>query len=280
VSYVHRRSAARYLLTLALLELALLAKAMPVTLPCALLLLDCWPLKRCDARSLWPWSSKLIVEKLPMFALVSISCAVMYRVQIVSQGVAAMSWAVRLQNVIVSYSKYLWMMFVPHALGIYYPHPGTLADPPRLGLGDERPGRKRGGEKLLDHERDPVRARRELHDLSGTAGEPRHDATMATTSCRSSGASWTTGETRLARRDRASSNPAVGGRSWGTGQDLPPAGGHAAGPVEQVETRLCAVVGVDDGTGWARRWIGAKVISSRSGSCPGLLRPALAPAAR
>ena len=109
---------------------------------------------------------------------------------------------------------------------------GTLADPPRFGLGNQRPGRKRGGEKLLDHERDPVRARRELHDLSGTAGEPRHDATMATTSCRSSGASWTTGETRLARRDRASSNPARGRPELGTGQDLPPAGGQAAGPVE------------------------------------------------
>jgi len=52
---------------------------------------------------------------------------------------------------------------------------GTLADPPRFGLGDQRPGRKRGGEKLLDHERDPVRARRELHDLVGHGGraEPR-----------------------------------------------------------------------------------------------------------
>jgi hypothetical protein len=44
---------------------------------------------------------------------------------------------------------------------------GTLADPPRFGLGDQHPGRKGGGEKLLDHERDTVRARRELHDLVG-----------------------------------------------------------------------------------------------------------------
>jgi len=99
---------------------------------------------------------------------------------------------------------------------------GTLADPPRLGLGDQRPGRKRGGEKLLDHERDPVRARRELHDLSGTAGEPRHDATMATTSCRSSGASWRPPVRHAWLEGTAPApTPPVGGRSWGTGQDLP-----------------------------------------------------------
>jgi hypothetical protein len=41
---------------------------------------------------------------------------------------------------------------------------------------------------------------------SGTVDEPRHEPTMAATSCRSRGANASTGETRRACRDRASSS--------------------------------------------------------------------------
>ena len=64
--------------------LGLLAKQMLVTAPFVLLLLDYWPLRRLDRRA---W-----LEKLPMFALVAVFCAVVqlahnFGLGVVSEGV-------------------------------------------------------------------------------------------------------------------------------------------------------------------------------------------------
>src|SRR5438067_10101799 len=69
--YVQERNWRRYILIVLLFALSLMAKPMLVTLPCALLLLDYWPLGRMEdfgragARRLAP----LLLEKLPLLAL-------------------------------------------------------------------------------------------------------------------------------------------------------------------------------------------------------------------
>ena len=79
VEYVrHGRSLARYLVVCAMLALGLLAKAMLITVPALLLLVDFWPLGRLGQAEpsaapppAWPRQSfwRLVCEKLPLFAL-------------------------------------------------------------------------------------------------------------------------------------------------------------------------------------------------------------------
>jgi protein O-mannosyl-transferase len=130
--YVRRRSAGRYLAMAVLFALGLMCKPMLVTLPFVLLLLDYWPLKRIkarrqksdvrDQRSLLA----LVVEKIPLFALSAISCVATLLVQ--RQGPAAIDqlpvvW--RLNNAFVSYVTYIWQMFWPARLAVFYPHPNN-----------------------------------------------------------------------------------------------------------------------------------------------------------
>ena len=72
--YAERPGGGRYLLLTLLFILGLLAKSMPVTLPCTLLLLDYWPLRRWpnvaqDPSRYRPSSlRRLVLEKLPLMA--------------------------------------------------------------------------------------------------------------------------------------------------------------------------------------------------------------------
>src|SRR5204862_7429868 len=63
--YAKRPRALPYVLALASAALSLLSKPMAVTLPCTLVLLDFWPLRRVQAVSVW----RLAGEKLPFFTL-------------------------------------------------------------------------------------------------------------------------------------------------------------------------------------------------------------------
>jgi tetratricopeptide (TPR) repeat protein len=126
-----RRAGRYYLLALVLFAAGLLCKPMLVTLPCLLLLLDYWPLGR------WPPASaggrvRLVLEKLPFFALSAVSSAVTLRVQRLGGAVATLEefrWPARLANALVSYVWYLRKCFVPTRLAIFYPSfaevPGT-----------------------------------------------------------------------------------------------------------------------------------------------------------
>jgi hypothetical protein len=109
-----------------LLTAGLLSKGMIATLPLLLLLLDWWPLGRLrDLRSL----RRLVVEKLPLFALCAASAVVTFAVQraggAVTGGEVSLgaSWA----NALVSYVRYLGKTLWPSGLSVLYPHP-YLAD--------------------------------------------------------------------------------------------------------------------------------------------------------
>ena len=107
-------------LAFAAYALSLLAKPMLVSLPILLLLFDVWPLERSE-----PWK-RLIVEKIPLFALAAASCVITLIVQ--SQGGATRAlthfpMATRLANAGVSSVTYLVKAIWPTRLAVFYPYP-------------------------------------------------------------------------------------------------------------------------------------------------------------
>jgi tetratricopeptide (TPR) repeat protein len=124
--YVERPSRGRYGAVLACLAAGLLSKAVLVTFPFALLLLDHWPLRRLSRHAL--------LEKLPMLALVAGASALALWSQ---RAGGAMEFAqtyelsldLRLRNAVHSVVWYLEKSFWPTGLTAYYPHPlGSLSE--------------------------------------------------------------------------------------------------------------------------------------------------------
>ena len=112
-----------YLLIVLCLTLGLLSKAMLVTFPFLLLLLDYWPLGRFQpvsfARVRW-----LILEKLPLLLPVAAIAAATMVAQALARQ-AAHDWPLRwrIDNALVTIWIYLRQMFWPQHLAVFYPHP-------------------------------------------------------------------------------------------------------------------------------------------------------------
>jgi Flp pilus assembly protein TadD len=127
---VFNRKAAigNYLLALLFLALGLMSKPMLVTWPFVLLLLDWWPLNRVpDFRFPISDLKRLLVEKIPFFALAAVLSYVTFVVQ--KQGGAlpvgeTLPLGARAGNALVSYCRYLGKLFWPTDLAVFYPHPG------------------------------------------------------------------------------------------------------------------------------------------------------------
>jgi tetratricopeptide (TPR) repeat protein len=121
--YVQRPSVGRYLLVLTAFVLSLLAKPMLVTLPCLLLLLDWWPLRRFS----FAQSGRLVLEKVPLFAVAAAACVLALVAQHHAGALASvgyLSFPSRLANAVASCGWYLEKTFWPTNLAIYYCHPG------------------------------------------------------------------------------------------------------------------------------------------------------------
>ena len=117
VRYAEQPGPRRYLLVVAAFCLGLMSKPMLVTLPCALLLFDVWPLRRVQ----WP---KILLEKLPLFALAACACVVTYRVQHATGAIEdALPLNERIANALTSYVIYLRQTFWPAHLASFYPFP-------------------------------------------------------------------------------------------------------------------------------------------------------------
>ena len=132
VNYVRRPfSLARYLAVMVLFALGLMAKAMLVTVPAVLLLLDYWPLGRFAGGEDYVATpqvppQRLIIEKLPLLALAILSSLATLLAQqeaFVSENLIPL-WA-RVANALVAYVAYLEQFFCPWGLALFYPHPGT-----------------------------------------------------------------------------------------------------------------------------------------------------------
>ncbi len=127
-----------YVLVTVLFGLGLMAKPQIVTLPFVLLLWDYWPLQRMRAvgtslegatfaspsRSF----SFLVGEKLPLFILAAADSAVTVFAQRAGDAVRTVtevSWPARLENVLVSYARYIGKAFWPSRLVPMYPRPSN-----------------------------------------------------------------------------------------------------------------------------------------------------------
>ncbi len=111
------------LLALAFFACGLMSKPMVVTLPFILLLLDCWPLNRIQNSEFRIQNLKrLLVEKIPFFALSLGSCVVTFLSQRGAGAVSPVEWPYRLTNVPVAYARYLAKLFWPNDLVIVYPY--------------------------------------------------------------------------------------------------------------------------------------------------------------
>ncbi len=129
-----------------LFALGLMAKPQIVTLPFVLLLWDYWPLQRLSlsqtreesavsvstaALSIRPLSS-LVWEKWPFFILAAADSVITVIAQRAGSAVrtsAEVSIPARIDNVFISYVRYLGKMFWPSHLAPMYPHPGHSLPP-------------------------------------------------------------------------------------------------------------------------------------------------------
>jgi Flp pilus assembly protein TadD len=129
VRYAEAPSIRRYASVAITLALGLLAKPMLVTWPFVMLLLDYWPLRRfqrSEVRGQWSVVRGLVVEKLPLFALVAASAVVTSVAQSHLGAVRTFTEfpiAPRLSNALVSYAKYLLLACWPNDLAAFYPFP-------------------------------------------------------------------------------------------------------------------------------------------------------------
>jgi tetratricopeptide (TPR) repeat protein len=142
--YVERPRPGSYLLVLVPFCLGLMSKAMIITLPFVLLLLDVWPLRRIRlAKS--PLAGKpnrkaeadrkarsvaaIFWEKVPLLALSAAMSVVTYKVQQSGGAVVSTDWipfGTRLGNALISYLAYVAQMVWPVRLSVFYPYPMNL----------------------------------------------------------------------------------------------------------------------------------------------------------
>jgi tetratricopeptide (TPR) repeat protein len=143
-------TALAYYLSVAFFTLGLMSKPMLVTVPCVLFLLDFWPIQRIrfTPNPSASWFSipkldaggsnvrrRLLFEKLPFVVLAAGSCLVTLIVQAAAMERTTTNAAIlfRLQNALVSYSRYLEKLFYPDGLAVFYPQSASW--PPDLVLG-------------------------------------------------------------------------------------------------------------------------------------------------
>lgn len=126
VAYTRRPRLWRYGLVGLLYALGLMSKPMLVTLPCTLLLLDVWPLRRAvigtSDRAVW---LRLLYEKIPLLALAAASSVITFLVQRTAgamESLTVVPLSVRTANAIVAYWTYLQKLAVPTGLAILYPY--------------------------------------------------------------------------------------------------------------------------------------------------------------
>jgi tetratricopeptide (TPR) repeat protein len=127
IRYVARPTVWRYTAVLALFAFGLMAKPMLVTLPLLLLLLDYWPLRRLqksEGNPSAPSLVKLLLEKIPLLLL---SLAAGVATLIVQQSTvgygekAPFVW--RVGKAATACVIYVWQMFWPAKLTVFYPQP-------------------------------------------------------------------------------------------------------------------------------------------------------------
>lgn len=113
-----------YWLTVALYTLSLFSKAMLVTLPLALLVLDRFPLKRLDKKS----APLLLLEKVPLLLLAGVSSAItMKAMAVTARSFEEINLITRVLVAFRSAIAYLILTAWPVDLNPVYVHPGNVS---------------------------------------------------------------------------------------------------------------------------------------------------------
>ena len=123
-NYTRSGRRAGYGLALFCFALSLMAKPMLVTMPFILLLLDWWPLGRLSLSGRGSDWRRLLLEKVPFLALSVLSSVVTFLVQKKGGAMTTLNdftLPERLENVFVSYARYLGKLVWPNPLANPYP---------------------------------------------------------------------------------------------------------------------------------------------------------------
>jgi tetratricopeptide (TPR) repeat protein len=116
--YARRPSFGRYVVVAVAFALGLMSKPMLVTVPFVLLLLDFWPLRRESGLG------RLVIEKLPLLLLSAAASAATILAQTATMSsIEKLPLALRLGNAAAAVSTYIWQLFWPSKLAVFYPHP-------------------------------------------------------------------------------------------------------------------------------------------------------------
>lgn len=136
-SYAKKPDIFKYLLVLFTYSLGLMSKALIVTLPFLLILLDYWPLGRLDfgqskdteklnIKKVSP--GRLLLEKVPLLVLSAIVMGIIFSQKdgapFIPLETAPVS--LRISNALVSYVTYIIKMIWPGGLAVLYPYPDSL----------------------------------------------------------------------------------------------------------------------------------------------------------
>jgi tetratricopeptide (TPR) repeat protein len=128
-----------YKWAVAFFVLGLMSKAMLVTLPLVLLLMDWWPLKRIswlqfpvlasktDEPSGTVIAARALIEKVPFFLLSAAGCVVAVLAQHDVHAMGRQGLFLRLENAAVSCITYLGEFFWPWKLAVFYPYPSHIS---------------------------------------------------------------------------------------------------------------------------------------------------------
>lgn len=136
--YVKKPGMMAYGAVFGLFALGLMAKASVITLMCSLLLLDIWPFHRFlvfreeggnvlrikTLKNLQP-----LLEKLPFLIFTGLVLYVNFsKASFVSEATTmeAVPLALRLSNAFTAYGVYVFQVFFPVNLSVYYPYPATI----------------------------------------------------------------------------------------------------------------------------------------------------------
>ena len=140
-AYTRKQTIGRYLTMSILFACGLISKPMLITTPIVLLLLDYWPLNRGqrsevrDQKISTPHWTKLVVEKIPLFALSIGSGVATFWAQNFALGSTEflpLKW--RITNALFSYFEYVRQMCFPVDLIPFYLHPENRLETWRLVL--------------------------------------------------------------------------------------------------------------------------------------------------
>ena len=132
--HARRSSRGSYAALIGVYALGIMTRPTIVTLPFVLLLLDIWPLRRIPEewltwrqwktgwREAWGIWKPLVVEKLPLFGLSALLCALTVAVHDVDLPRQLTPWF-RVESALVALASYLGLSFWPIELTFFYPFP-------------------------------------------------------------------------------------------------------------------------------------------------------------